>query len=32
VIWVFAVRSAGRAWLGLLLVAAPLTIVAWAVS
>ena len=29
VIWVFAVRSAGRAWAGLLVVAAPLALMAW---
>jgi hypothetical protein len=32
VIWVFAVRSARRAWLGLLIVAAPLLLAAWSVS
>jgi hypothetical protein len=32
VVWVFAVRSAWRAWAGLLVVAAPLALVAWAVS
>lgn len=31
VIWVFAVRSARRAWAGLLIVAAPLLAVAWSV-
>jgi hypothetical protein len=31
VIWVFAVRSACRAWGGLLIVAAPLLIAAWSV-
>jgi len=29
VIWVFAVRSATRAWAGLLVVAVPLLLVAW---
>lgn len=29
VIWVFAVRSAGRAWAGLLVVSLPLAIAAW---
>ncbi|WP_456281247.1 DUF3649 domain-containing protein [Cupriavidus sp. JZ107] len=29
VIWVFAVRSAGRAWAGLLVAAAPLLLAAW---
>ncbi len=29
VIWVFAARSAGRAWGGLLIVAVPLAIAAW---
>lgn len=29
VIWVFAVRSARRAWLGLLLAALPLLLAAW---
>ena len=29
VIWVFAVRSARRAWLGLLVAAAPLLLAAW---
>jgi hypothetical protein len=32
VIWVFAVRSARRAWVGLLIVAAPLLPLAWSVS
>ncbi len=32
VIWVFAVRSATRAWLGLAGVAAPLLVAAWSVS
>lgn len=32
VIWVFAVRSARRAWLGLAVVAAPLMAAAWSVS
>ncbi|QHE91789.1 DUF3649 domain-containing protein [Pandoraea fibrosis] len=32
VVWVFAVRSAWRAWAGLLVVAAPLALAAWAVS
>lgn len=31
VIWVFAVRSALRAWAGLLVVAAPLLLAAWSV-
>jgi len=31
VIWVFAVRTAGRAWAGLLAAAAPLALVAWMV-
>ncbi|KAA0682428.1 DUF3649 domain-containing protein [Roseomonas genomospecies 6] len=31
VIWVFAVRSALRAWAGLLVVAAPLALAAWSV-
>ncbi|MDQ2105716.1 DUF3649 domain-containing protein [Azospirillum isscasi] len=31
VIWVFAVRSARRAWAGLLVVAAPLLVAAWPV-
>jgi hypothetical protein len=31
VIWVFAVRSATRAWLGLLVVAIPLLLAAWPV-
>lgn len=31
VIWVFAVRSAGRAWAGLLLAAVPLLVAAWTV-
>lgn len=32
VIWVFAVRSALKAWIGLLIVAAMLSPVAWSVS
>jgi hypothetical protein len=32
VIWVFAVRSALRAWVGLIVVAAPLSLAAWSVS
>ncbi|UVA81148.1 DUF3649 domain-containing protein [Pandoraea commovens] len=32
VVWVFAVRSAWRAWAGLLIVAAPLALAAWAVA
>ncbi|MFJ2995389.1 DUF3649 domain-containing protein [Pandoraea sp. NPDC087047] len=32
VVWVFAVRGAWHAWAGLLIVAAPLALVAWAVS
>ncbi|WP_353190188.1 DUF3649 domain-containing protein [Pandoraea pnomenusa] len=32
VVWVFAVRSARRAWAGLLVAAAPLALAAWAVS
>ena len=32
VIWVFAVRSAWKAWAGLLIVAAPLSLAAWSVS
>lgn len=31
VVWVFAVRSAGRAWAGLLIAAAPLLLAAWSV-
>ncbi|TWA77601.1 uncharacterized protein DUF3649 [Azospirillum brasilense] len=31
VLWVFAVRSALRAWAGLLVVAAPLLLAAWSV-
>lgn len=31
VVWVFAVRSARRAWAGLLLAAAPLLVAAWTV-
>lgn len=31
VIWVFAVRNARRAWLGLLVAAAPLLLAAWSV-
>ncbi|WP_277186934.1 DUF3649 domain-containing protein [Caballeronia sp. BR00000012568055] len=30
VIWVFAVRSARRAWVGLLIAALPLSVAAWA--
>jgi len=29
VIWVFAVRSAWRAWAGLLIAAAPLALIVW---
>jgi apolipoprotein N-acyltransferase len=32
VIWVFAVRSATKAWAGLIIVAAPLLLAAWSVS
>lgn len=32
VIWVFAVRSALKAWLGLIVVVAPLALAAWSVS
>lgn len=32
VIWVFAVRSALKAWLGLIVVALPLALAAWSVS
>jgi hypothetical protein len=32
VIWVFAVRSALKAWMGLLIAAAPLLPLAWSVS
>jgi len=32
VIWVFAVRSALKAWAGLIIVAAPLLLAAWSVS
>ena len=32
VIWVFAVRSALKAWAGLIIVAAPLVPLAWSVS
>ncbi|ETR76963.1 iron uptake protein [Afipia sp. P52-10] len=32
VIWVFAVRSALKAWLGLIVVAVPLSWAAWSVS
>lgn len=31
VIWVFAVRSAAKAWAGLIVVAAPLLLAAWSV-
>lgn len=31
VVWVFAVRSASRAWAGLLVAAAPLLVAAWTV-
>ena len=31
VVWVFAVRSALRAWVGLLVAAAPLAVAAWSV-
>lgn len=32
VVWVFAVRSARRAWVGLLVAAVPLLLAAWAVK
>jgi hypothetical protein len=32
VIWVFAVRSALKAWAGLIIVAVPLSLAAWSVS
>ena len=32
VIWVFAVRSALKAWLGLIIAAVPLSLAAWSVS
>jgi hypothetical protein len=32
VIWVFAVRSALKAWVGLIVVAVPLALAAWSVS
>lgn len=32
VIWVFAVRSALKAWIGLIIVAVPLGLAAWSVS
>ena len=32
VIWVFAVRSALKAWAGLIVVTAPLSLAAWSVS
>ncbi len=32
VIWVFAVRSAIKAWMGLIVVAVPLGLAAWSVS
>jgi len=32
VVWVFAVRSALKAWTGLIVVAAPLLLAAWSVS
>lgn len=32
VIWVFAVRSALRAWVGLIIVAVPLGLAAWSMS
>jgi len=32
VIWVFAVRSALKAWVGLVIVAVPLSLAAWSVS
>ncbi|MBO4227277.1 DUF3649 domain-containing protein [Bradyrhizobium neotropicale] len=32
VIWVFAVRSALKAWAGLIVVAVPLSLAAWSVS
>ena len=31
VVWVFAVRSAMRAWAGLIIVAVPLSLMAWSV-
>ncbi|MEZ5763048.1 MAG: DUF3649 domain-containing protein [Xanthobacteraceae bacterium] len=31
VVWVFAVRSATRAWAGLIILAAPLSLMAWSV-
>ena len=31
VVWVFAARSAGRAWAGLVIVALPLSLAAWSV-
>lgn len=32
VIWVFAVRSALKAWVGLIIVAVPMSLAAWSVS
>ena len=32
VIWVFAVRSALKAWVGLIIVAVPLSLAAWSVA
>lgn len=32
VIWVFAVRSARKAWVGLIVVAVPLALAAWSVA
>ena len=32
VIWVFAVRSARKAWVGLIVVAVPLVLAAWSVA
>lgn len=32
VVWVFAARSAPRAWLGLVIVAIPLSLAAWSVA
>jgi hypothetical protein len=32
VVWVFAVRSALKAWMGLIIVAVPLGLAAWSVS
>lgn len=32
VVWVFAVRSATKAWMGLIMVAVPLGLAAWSVS